>query len=376
MAQVGIAGVGHTRFGRLGPPLPALAAEATAGALESAGASDVDAVVVGVMEPFGTVGEAHVSSKVMDALDLPPRPLVRVEAGPATGAAALHAAFWAVASGLHRDVLVVAAERLSHLTTRQASGVLARIATAEERALGITMPGMTALVARAYMRRHGATEDDLADLAVKSHALGGLNPLAHLRQRVAREQVLAGPMVADPLRRHNCAPLSDGAVAAVLTSRAGAPVIVTGVGAATDRVRYQDRSVIDGFPATRLATRRALGMACRTAADVGVVETHDAFSNLEWSNVEDMGLLGPGEALEASRRGQTMPGGRLPVNPSGGLTAKGHPPGATGLGQVAEVFWQLTGETTGERRVDARVGLSHSIGGFGASVFVTVLEAA
>jgi acetyl-CoA acetyltransferase len=117
-------------------------------------------------------------------------------------------------------------------------------------------------------------------------------------------------------------------------------------------------------------------MAHRTAVDVEVVETHDAFSNLEWSNVEDMGLLGPGEALEASRRGETMPGGRLPVNPSGGLTAKGHPPGATGLGQVAEAFWQLTGEAGPGRQVDARVGLSHSIGGFGASVFVTVLEAA
>jgi len=374
MPSVHVAGVGHTPFGRSQLSLDDLALRAADESLASADVSGVDAVVVGVMEPMGTVGEAHVSSKVMDALCLPPRAAVRVEAGPATGASALHAGFWQVASGTHATVLVVAAERLSHLGTRAASGVLARIATEGERALGITMPGMTALLARAYMHRHGATEEDLADLAVKAHALGARNPRAHMRRAVTREEVLAGPMVADPLRRHNCAPLSDGAVAVLLTSRDGAPVTVTGIGAATDRVRYQDRRAADGFVASRLAAERALGMARRGLADVQLVETHDAFSNLEWSNLEDMGLMPPGGALTASRAGETMPGGRLPVNPSGGLTAKGHPAGATGLGQVAEVFWQLAGEAEGPQ-VDARVGLSHSIGGFGASVFVTVLEA-
>ena len=375
MSQVRVAGAGHTPFGASKLSLGELAVQAAEGALARADLREVDAVVVGVMEPMGTLGEAHISSKVMDALCLPPRAAVRVEAGPATGAAALHAGFWQVASGAHRAVLVVAAEKLSHLGSRAASGVLARIATEGERALGLTMPGMTALLARAYMHRHGATEEDLADLAVKAHALGASNPRAHLRRAVTREQVLAGPMVADPLRRHNCAPLSDGAVAVLLTSRDGAPVTVTGTGAATDRVRYQDRRAADGFPATRLAADRALAMAHRRASDVRLVETHDAFSNLEWSNLEDMGLMPPGGALAAARKGETMPGGRLPVNPSGGLTAKGHPAGATGLGQVAEVFWQLAGEAEGPQ-VDARVGLSHSIGGFGASVFVTVLEAA
>jgi acetyl-CoA C-acetyltransferase len=352
-----------------------MADEAAEIALDRSSMGDVDAVVLGSMSPMGTLGEAHISSKVMDHLGLSPRPAIRVEAGPATGAAAFKAAFWAVSSGQYETVLVLAVEKLSHLDPREASGVLARIATPEERALGLTMPGMTALMARAYMEKHGATDEDLADLAVKAHSLALRNPMAHRRKAITREDVMADRMVADPLRRYNCAPLSDGAVAVVLTSRNGGPVRVAGLGAATDRVRYTDRSALDGFLASVVASRKALDMANLRTQDVHLLETHDAFSNLEWSNPEDLGLLGPGEGIRAFRAGETGPTGRLPINPSGGLTSKGHPVGATGLGQIAEVFWQLSGEAKGTQ-VDAAVGMAHSIGGFGASVFVTVLEMA
>ncbi len=373
MWEVRIAGAGQTPFGRAVGSIGTLAEEAVELAMASAGVVDVDAVVLASMEPYGTLGEAHITSKLMDHLGLAPRPALRVESGPATGAAALHAAYWAVASGQYETVLVLAVEKLSHLDPREAAGMLARIATPEERALGLTMPGMTALMARAYMERHGATADDLADVAVKAHAAAQGNPQAHRPTVLTREAVLADHMVADPLRRYNCAPLSDGAVGVVLTSRYKGSVRVSGLGAATDRVRYTDRRVLDGFPASGLASRHALRMADLSTSDIHLLETHDAFSNLEWSNPEDLGLLGPGEGLEAFRRGETGFEGRLPINPSGGLTAKGHPVGATGLGQVAEVFWQLSGEAKG-RQVDAAAGMAHSIGGFGASVFVTVLE--
>jgi acetyl-CoA C-acetyltransferase len=373
MWEVRIAGAGETPFGRSLSTLGSMAEEAAEAALERAGLDDVDAVVLGSMSPMGTLGEAHITSKVVDHLGLTPRPAVRVESGPATGAAALHVAYWAVASGQHETVLVLAAEKLSHLEPRVAAGVLARIATPEERALGLTMPGMTALMARAYMERHGATEEDLADLAVRAHARAMANPHAHRRRRLTREDVVGDRMVADPLRRYNCAPLSDGAVAVVLTSRNAGSVRVSGIGAATDRLRYAERSVLEGFPANGLAAASALRMAGKEARDIHLLETHDAFSNLEWSNPEDLGLLGRGEGVVAARRGETEIGGRLPINPSGGLTAKGHPVGATGLGQVAEVYWQLAGEAKG-RQVDAAAGMAHSIGGFGASVFVTVLE--
>jgi acetyl-CoA C-acetyltransferase len=232
---------------------------------------------------------------------------------------------------------------------------------------------MTALMARAYMDRHGATEEDLAELAVKAHDTALHNPHAHRRKRLTRDEVLADRMVADPLRRYNCAPLSDGAVAVVLTSKYKGSVRVSGIGAATDRLRYAERHVLDGFPASGRAAAQALSMADLRAADIHLLETHDAFSNLEWSNPEDLGLLLEGEGLRAFRAGETTIDGPLPINPSGGLTAKGHPVGATGLGQVAEVFWQLSGEAQG-RQVDAAAGMAHSIGGFGASVFVTVLE--
>lgn len=372
MWDVRIAGAAQTAFGRAKGSIGSMAEEATEAALHRAGLPDIDAVVVGSMSPMGTIGEAHIASKLMDHLGLTPRPAIRVESGPATGAAAFHAAYWAVSSGQHETVLVLAAERMSHLEPREAAGVLSRIATPEERALGLTMPGMTAMMARAYMERHGATEGDLADLAVKAHRSARSNPHAHRRKALSREEVLADRMVADPLRRYNCAPLSDGAVAVVLTSRYKGAVRVAGIGAATDRLRYADRRVLDGFPASGLAAAAALKMARLRPADVHLLETHDAFSNLEWSNPEDLGLMGPGEGLVAMRRGDTELGGRLPVNPSGGLTAKGHPVGATGLGQVAEVFWQISGEARG-RQVDAAAGMAHSIGGFGASVFVTVL---
>jgi acetyl-CoA C-acetyltransferase len=347
--------------------------EASDAALERSSVDDVDAVVLGSMTPMGTLGEAHLASKVMDHLGLTPRPAIRVESGPATGAAALHVAYWAVSSGQYETVLVLAAEKLSHMEAREASGLLARIATAEERTLGLTMPGMTALMARAYMDRHDATPEDLADLAVKAHDSAMANPYAHRRKRLTRAEAMADHMVADPLRRYNCAPLSDGAVALILTSKYSGSVRVSGIGAATDRLRYAERQVMHGFPANGRAAGHALRMAGLKPLDIHILETHDAFSNLEWSNPEDLGLLKRGEGVLAARRGDTGPGGRLPINPSGGLTAKGHPVGATGLGQVAEVYWQLAGEADG-RQVDAAAGMAHSIGGFGASVFVTVLE--
>ena len=190
---------------------------------------------------------------------------------------------------------------------------------------------------------------------------------------MSREDVLGDHMVAHPLRRYNCAPLSDGAVAVVLTSKYAGSVRVSGIGAATDRLRYAEREMLEGFPASGLAAAHTLRMAGLKAGDIHLLETHDAFSNLEWSNPEDLGLLGRGEGVRAARRGDTDLGGKLPINPSGGLTAKGHPVGASGLGQVAEVYWQLAGEAKG-RQVDAAAGMAHSIGGFGASVFVTILE--
>ena len=373
MWEVRIAGAGQTPFGRSPSTLASMVEEAAETALGKSSVDDVDAVVLGSMTPMGTLGEVHVTSKVMDHLGLTPRPAIRVESGPATGAAALHAAYWAVSSGQHETVLVLAAEKLSHLEAREAAGVLARIATVEERKLGLTMPGMTALLARAYMERHVATEDDLADLAVKAHRNAMSNPYAHRRKRLSREDVLGDHMVANPLRRYNCAPLSDGAVAVVLTSKYAGSVRVSGIGAATDRLRYAEREMLEGFPASGLAAAHALRMAGLKAGDIHLLETHDAFSNLEWSNPEDLGLLGRGEGVMAARRGDTDLGGKLPINPSGGLTAKGHPVGASGLGQVAEVYWQLAGEAKG-RQVDAAAGMAHSIGGFGASVFVTILE--
>lgn len=374
MRDVYVAGVGQTDFGKYHGTVEQMLLDASLEAIETSAVEEFGMIVVGAMNPEAFGGEGHVASKLVDYLGLAPIPAIRVENGPATGATALHVGAQAVASGHVDGVLVAAAEKMSHMGSAKSARVLGELLPANERALGLTMTGLAAMMARLYMESTGLTREQLSLVPVKAHRNGARNRKAHFQKPVTVAQVAASPMVADPLRRFDCAPLSDGAAAVLLTAESQ-NVRVAGAGQATDLASYPLRSEIMGFSATRAAASLALERSGRTANDIHVVETHDAFSVLELVNLEDLGFFPRGGAIQALEAGDLDPRGGFPVNPSGGLKARGHPLSATGLAQVAELYLQLMGKAEG-RQVDATCGMAHNIGAFGTNVCVTVLEAA
>jgi len=383
MREVAVIGVGLQRFGELWEmSLRDLCADVGRRAMEDAAVETVDSIVVGCMSSGLFAEQEHVGSLVADALGLTGVPATRVEAACASGGLAFRSGVAEVASGMSDVVLVIGAEKMTDVPGDRATAILATAADQEHEAFhGVTFAGLAAMVARAYMERYGATPEDLAAVAVKNHRHAALNPLAQFRNPITVEAVLESPLVADPLRVLDCAPLSDGAAAVVLCpldmarSRARRPVVrVAGVAAATDRLALYRHPDVTRLPAIEVAGRRAFAMAKMTPADVDLAELHDAFTIMEICALEELGFADRGKGAEAARSGSTALGGELPVNVSGGLKAKGHPVGATGVSQVGELVLQLRGEA-GERQVGgARVGLSENIGGIGGTAVVAILE--
>ena len=363
-----------TRVGRRADSLPDLMAEAGHGALAAAGLERPDAVVVSAMNPEEFVGEGNFASHVATHLGLARVPSLRAETATSSGAAALFAAYAAVRAGLHRAVLVVGGEKMTHLPTPRVSELIGRSIDPHERSYGATMPALAGLVTRVWMAKTGATLRDISAVAVKNHANGARNPLAHFQETVSLETVLESRLVADPLRLYHCCPISDGAAAVVVRAER-APVRIAGIGQGSDYLALRYRDVFTGFRATRQAARAAFRMAGFGPERVDVAELHDAFAPFELISMEDTGLAPPGKSARLVAQGETALDGRLPINPSGGLKARGHPLGATGVAQVVELYWQLTGQAPG-RQVKARVGLAQSIGGLATSNWVTLLEAA
>jgi acetyl-CoA C-acetyltransferase len=212
----------------------------------------------------------------------------------------------------------------------------------------------------------------MARVAVKNHANGARNPYAHFQKPVTLEGVMSSRLIADPLRLQHCCPISDGAAAVLLTADPTGTKLA-GMGQGSDYLAMRYRSSLTGFRATQDAAKAAFKMAGFGPERVQVAEIHDAFAPFEILALEDIGLLAPGKATKAIQNGELMLEGRLPVNPSGGLKARGHALAATGLAQVVELIWQLTGRALG-RQVKATVGLAHSIGGMATNNWVTLVE--
>jgi acetyl-CoA acetyltransferase len=235
------------------------------------------------------------------------------------------------------------------------------------------MPALAGLVTRAAMHRRGITLKEISQVSVKNHAHAARNPYAHFRDPVTLEAVMESRIVADPLRLLHCCPISDGAAALVLTAEPSA-VRIAGIGQGTDTIAVRYRPDLTSFHATQAAADAAYRMAGFGPARVEVAELHDAFATFELLSLEDTGLVPAGKAGRATMDGETAVGGRLPVNPSGGLKARGHPLAATGVSQLVELVWQLRGQAEG-RQVEARVGLAQSIGGLASNNWVTLVEA-
>jgi acetyl-CoA acetyltransferase len=300
-------------------------------------------------------------------------PVLRVETASSSGAAAFYAGFAQIASGLAGTVLVVGGEKMTHLPTPKVSELIGRSIDPYERSYGTTMPAFAALVTRALMARHHIGEREIAHVAVKNHANGARNPLAHFREPITIDVVLGSRMVADPLRLYHCCPISDGAAAVVLTAER-ASVRVAGVGQGTDALALRHRESLTSFRATQTAAAAAYAMAGFGPERVDVAELHDAFAPFELVSLEDTGLVPPGKAGSMTLNGETALDGRLPINPSGGLKARGHPLAATALAQIVECVWQLTW-CVPRRQVSCSVALAQSIGGPGTNNWVTLLEA-
>ena len=372
MSDVWIAGAGMTRFGRRDENLPDLMAEAALAAMSDAGIDRPDALVVAAMNPEEFTGEGNYGSLIGTRLGLSHVPALRVETATSSGVAAVYAAFAGIAAGFHRSILVVGGEKMTHLPTPRVSELIGRSIDPHEKSYGTTMPALAGLVTRAAMHRRGFTLREISQVAVKNHAHGARNPYAHFQEEVTLEVVMESRLVADPLRLFHCCPISDGGAALVLTAERRA-VRIAGMGQGADAIAVRYRSELTSFRATQAAAEAAYRMAGFGAERVEVAEVHDAFTPFELISLEDTGLVPPGKAGRATLDGETALGGRLPVNPSGGLKARGHPLAATGISQLVELCWQLRGKAAG-RQVEARVGLAQSIGGLATNNWVTLLE--
>lgn len=357
---VGVWGVGTSHFGRFPDQrVETLAWEAIGEAIEAAGVSpgDIDAVFVGTV--FGPPG---VGIRVLRGTGIGGVPVVHLEAACASGTAAFHEAVQAVASGRYGTVLAFGVEHLSSLFS---SGAIVPEATDADGAAGLPLPGLYALGAQRYMAVHGATAEQLARVAVKNKAHGALNPRAHLGRKgpPSLDDVMSSKMIAEPLTVLQCCPTTDGAGAAVIGPARPGDVRVLSSSLVSGKPWDQRSDEIWGVAPVQRAAEQAFGAAGVDPSDVHVLEVHDAFTIGEIVTVEALGLCKPGEGAELAVSGHTALGGAQPVNPSGGLLSRGHPLGATGLAQLAEIVWQLQGRA-GERQVaGAELGLVETLGG-------------
>jgi acetyl-CoA C-acetyltransferase len=384
MRDVAVIGTGLVTFGEMwSKSLRSLWVEAALNALEDAGLDAVDAITIGCMSPGLFNGQEHLASLLADELGMAGVPAMRVESACASGGLALRAGFAEVAAGLSDVVLVTGVEKMTDVDGADATYALGTASDEDwEGFHGITFPGLYAMLARIHMQEFGTTREQLAKVAVKNHANGLLNSHAQYHLKVSVDDVLSSTMVADPLRLLDCSPITDGAAALVITTLDRArelggnrPLVkISGSGLATDSMALANRGNLAELRAVRLAGERAYKMAGRSPRDIHLAEVHDCFTIAEILAVEALDLFDRGTGGNAVERGLTSLGGKVPVNPSGGLKAKGHPVGATGVAQVVEVVTQLRGEA-GQRQVEgARVGLAQNMGGSGGSAVVHILE--
>jgi acetyl-CoA C-acetyltransferase len=333
---------------------------------------------------IGHMGEAyehqgHTGSTIADWAGLTGIPATRTEAACASSGAALRSGVYAVLSGLADVVVVGGVEKMTHRTTSEVTEYLAMASDYPfEQWHGITFPGLFALMATAHMHAYGTTEEQMALVAVKNHYHGSLNPKAHLQKEITLQTALTSRYVAWPLKLYDCSLITDGASCIVLTKPELAdkytdqPVHIVGSAQASDTIGLYQRRSLTSLNATKLAAKTAYDMAQLKPNDIGLAEVHDCFTFAELMAYEDLGFCKIGESGKLIESGQTRLGGKIPVNTSGGLKAKGHPVGATGTAQAYEIYLQLTGQA-GKRQVkDAKVGLTLNIGGSGATSVVHI----
>ncbi len=383
MRDVAIIGVGMRKWGELWEkPLRNLLTEAAMDAIEDAGVDHIDSMYIGSMSPGLFAGQEHIASMMSDYLGVAPLPACRVESACASGGLALRQGMIDVASGMNDIVLVGGVEKMTDVDGGMATYALGTAADQEYECFhGITFPGLYAMMARAHMEKYGTTREQLAMVSSKNHDNGSKNPLAQFPMKVTPEQVMSSVMVADPLRILDCSPITDGAAAVIVCPADMAtslsknrPVKIIGSGHATDAIALHHREDLTSLNATVKAAEIAYKMAGKTPGDIDFAEVHDCFTIAEIIVTESLGFCEKGQGGKIVEAGETRIGGRIPINPSGGLKSKGHPVGATGVAQAIEIVKQLRGEA-GDRQIEnAKVGLAQNMGGSGGSTLVHIME--
>jgi acetyl-CoA C-acetyltransferase len=388
MARASVIGAGMTRFGVHEKPREELFADAALSAIHDAGidGDEIEGLYFGNAMGGITENDTHLAPKLASHLGLQGIPCQRFEDACATSSNAFKHAVQSVEAGIHDAVLVGGVERCTPETGMDTEAMTRAFASAShreyEQPMGLTFPAVFALLTKRHMHEYGTTEEQLAEVAVKNHQHGQNNPRAHFGRETNAEEVLDSPVVADPFHLMDCCPFSDGASAVVVVSEdlaetyRGDTVDVSGIGHRTDAVPIADKSAPVETTAAKNAAVDTYEQAEIAPEDIDFAEVHDCFTGAEVIAIEALGLVPEGTGGKAAIRGDTYLSGDIPVNPSGGLKAKGHPIGATGTAQIVELTEQLRGDA-GDRQVsDAATGVAHNLGGDTATAVVTVMEAA
>lgn len=393
MREVGIVGIGHSKFGKMkGGTFTDMLSLSAIEALDDAGiktgeGSGIDQVLVSTMGAGILNRQSGIASALVDYLNLTPAMAETIENGPASGASAIKLGYMAIASGMCDTVLVVGGEMMRVVSGWEGTDFVSTMLHPEaEYNYGFTLPSFAGLFTKLYMEKYGVTEKDLSIVSVKNHENAIHNKVAHIHVvpnlyciTDDEDADIMNPYVAEPLRMYHCCPVSDGSAAVVLCAMDNAykfkkkPIKIAGIGQATDTHAVAERAVPTDLLAVKMAAEKAYKMAGLTPNDIHVAELHDAFQILEIVESEEVGFFKKGEGHIAARNGETKIGGKIPINTSGGLKAKGHPLGATGISQVVEIVKQLRGEATGRQVEGAKNGLTVNFGGFGNNVVAIIL---
>ena len=382
MESVCVLGAGSTKYGKLDDSIADITVQASVDAIKSAGIIPNEIEAGYISNVFGIADkQVHLGPVIMSNLGIPEKPSLSIESACGSGSVSFREAFANVAAGFYDAVLVTGTEKVTHTGTEWTTTYFSYCSDFfYEGQSGVSFPGLFASMARAYMTEFNATEEDFARVAVKNHENGLLNPKAHLQKKITIDDVLNSPVVASPLKLYDCCPFSDGASSVILCSEkfakehGGDYIKVIGSGRGGSPAALQGRDHITTIPSTKIAAKAAYKMANITPKDVDFAEVHDCFTIAEVVDTEDLGFFEKGKGIEAVRNNETCRDGKIVINPSGGLKSKGHPIGATGVGQVVEVYDQLTGNA-GQRTVnDAKIGLTQNFGATGASCAVHIFQ--
>lgn len=386
MRSVSVMGIGETKFGKLEAySLRDLIKEAGEKAIKDAGISKdrIQSLYIANFNGQYLSHQGHMGPLAVETLGLGHIPAMRLEGACASGSLAFRQGYMEIASGAADIVIVGGVEKMTHRQTDEVTEAIASAADAPtETGVGMTFPSIFAMIARRYFHEYGACREAMTTVAIQNHDNALLNENAQLRKPLTKDKVQGGFRVADPFTIYDCSLVSDGAAFVVLAATDLAKAVkndglieIIGSGQAGDVLTLAHKQSLTSFAATKIAAQKAYTMAKVTPQEIDLAEVHDCFTITQIINCEDLGFFKPGQAPKAICEGQTArDGGVIAINTSGGLKAKGHAIGATGISQIVEVVTQLRGQAGARQVAHAKIGLTHNIGGTAATCVVNIFK--